>query len=97
MPCRSLRYVGLTHALDLVFVALDGVEKSQRARSSAVCSVEQEGVRFDNNHVRSNQLPSLLACLGEERPGSLVVEILWDKNREESTGVDEDGLHRTLS
>src|SRR5664279_1671558 len=59
-------FVGLTHALDLVFVALDGVEKSQRARSSAVCSVEQEGVRFDNNHVRGNQLPSLLACLGEE-------------------------------
>jgi len=24
-------FVGLTHALDLVFVALDGVEKSQRA------------------------------------------------------------------
>jgi hypothetical protein len=26
-----------------------------------------------------------------------VVKILWDKHREEGTGVDEDALHRTFS
>jgi hypothetical protein len=60
-------------------------------------SVEQEGVPFDDNHARRNQLPSLFACLGEERPGSCVVEIFWDQHREEGTGVDEDASHRAFS
>jgi len=64
---------------------------------AAASSDSHEGVRFDHNHVRSYQLPSLFTCLGEERPGSLVVKILWDKHREEGTGVDEDALHRTFS
>jgi hypothetical protein len=42
-------------------------------------------------------VPSLFACLGEERPGSLAVEIPSDKHREEGTSVDEDALHRTFS
>jgi hypothetical protein len=35
--------------------------------------------------------------LGEESPGSLVVEIPWDKQREERTSVDENALHRSFS
>jgi len=89
--------VRLLDTFDLVFVALDRVEKSESTRSPAMCSVEQEGVRFDDNHVRRDELPSLLACLGEDHSSSLVVEILCDKHREEGASVDEDALHRTFS
>jgi hypothetical protein len=32
-----------------------------------------------------------------DHSSSLVVEILWDKHREEGASVDEDALHRTFS
>ena len=90
-------FVRLTYTFEVVLIPLDGVEKSESAWAPAMCSVEQKGVRFNDDNVRRDELPALFACSGEDCPGALVVEVLRDEHREEGAGVDEDALHRAFS